>query len=114
MKRVILSLICSLVLNNTFSASEHICVNHCQIFGSIFVEERKTLASFTVFVEDSEGISDLVVFEQESDLLADATGLWYFTEERMFSDYRIYITTNKDEADFTIFFTDLEDYATCN
>lgn len=87
---------------------------HCRIFGSIFLTNKAGEADFVVFVEDQESFADLVVFPENSAGFAQSEGHWYTVDEPFLSDFRIYITANISEADFTIAYTDIESFAGCN
>ena len=88
--------------------------NHCQIFGTIYIETNKEMADYSVYVTDSEPFADLVVYKQDNQLMADDVGLWYITDQRGFAEYTIYLEEDQNLADFIIFYTDLESFATCN
>ena len=56
----------------------------------------------------------MVVFEEENELMADRPGLWYYTKNREFAIFIIYFVDRKSDADFTVYYTDIPDYAGCN
>lgn len=87
---------------------------HCQLFGSVFFTKKAGEADFVVFVEEQESFADLVVFPETSAGFAVSQGHWHRVEEPFLSDFRIYITANLSEADFTIAYTDIESFAGCN
>ena len=53
------------------------------------------------------------VYKEENKLYADRPGIWYFTEEPDFAQFRIYLVDDPDLADFTIFYTETESFAGC-
>ena len=88
--------------------------NYCNIFGSVFIVDNPKEADFRVYIEDSEGSADVWVYDIEEKLFADRPGLWYFTNQKAFSDFTIYIEKDKYLADFSIYYTDAESFAGCN
>ena len=89
-------------------------VDYCRVFGAIYFEKTKALADYSVFVTTTEGFADVVVYEEENHMMADDSGLWYITEERGFADYILYLEKEQGLADFSIFYTDVQAFATCN
>ncbi len=85
----------------------------CDVYGPIYITDKPHEANLRVFVEESEAFADLVVFKEENVLFADAKGLWAFAKNKSFAHYIIYIDKNKDQADFSIFYTDVESFAGC-
>ncbi len=86
----------------------------CDLYGAVYITSAKTQANYKVYVEDSEAFADLLIFEEDNELFADEPGKWYFVKDQAFSDFTIYITTSKREADFTIHYTEAESFAGCN
>ncbi len=89
-------------------------IDPCNIYGTVYIEKVKKRADYYVFVEKSEVFADLTVFKEDNRLLADNTGLWFFTENRDFADFTIYIENQADIADFSIYYTDVLTYAGCD
>ena len=88
--------------------------NYCNIFGSVFIVDNPKEADFRVFIEDSEGSADVWVYDTDDKLFADRPGLWYFTNQKAFSDFTIYIEKDKYLADFSIYYINTESFAGCN
>lgn len=89
-------------------------VDYCRVFGAIYFEKNKELADYSVYVTTTEGFADVVVFEEENHMMADDSGLWYITQERGFADHILYLEKEQGLADFSIFYTDVQAFATCN
>lgn len=89
-------------------------VDYCRIFGAIYFEKNKELAEYTVFVTTTEGFADVVVYKEDNHMMADDSGLWYITEEKGFADHILYLEKEQGAADFSIFYTDVQAFATCN
>lgn len=87
---------------------------YCELRGSFFIEEYPERADFLVYEEESEAFADLLVFETDNSLFADRPGIWYFTDDRAFADFRIYFVESKNNANFTVYFTSFESFAGCN
>ena len=91
-------------------------VDPCRIYGSIFLEtdpRRRNQCFATVYVEPETAFTNLMVYKEDNKLFADQAGLWAFTDARDFADYRIFVTENRNLADFTIHYTDVRSYAGC-
>jgi len=86
----------------------------CDIYGVIYLTEIPQEAHYRVYLEDSEAFANAVIFEEENELMADRPGLWYFTDNRRFARFVVFITDDKSNSDFTIYYTDIPDYARCN
>ena len=86
----------------------------CDVYGKIFVEVDPIRADFRVYEEDSEAFADIVVFEQENTLYSDQPGYWSIVEKRGFADIYIYFESDRNLADFSIYFTEYESFAGCN
>lgn len=84
----------------------------CQIFGTVFLTEIAQEADFVVFIEE-DVTPDLTVYVPANRLYADSPGKWYFVKEKPFADYRIFITDNRHYANFTIAYTEVEEFAGC-
>lgn len=89
--------------------------NPCELYGSVYIEKQYPQdADFIVYMEDSEAFADLLIYKEENSLFADREGMWFFTENKDFSDFTILITKDKGLADFSIFYTDIPSFAGCN
>ena len=88
--------------------------NYCNIYGSVYIVDNPKEADYRVYIEDSEGSADVWVYDIEDKLFADRPGLWYFTNQKAFSDFTIYLEKDKYLADFSIYYTDTESFAGCN
>ena len=49
-------------------------VDFCKVYGSVYVETNKALATYRVFKEEEESFSDLVINKQSSQLMGDRSG----------------------------------------
>lgn len=90
--------------------------NVCDIFGTTFVEKTTNVfaATYRVYLEEDEYAADLVVFKETNELMADKTGLWFFTKNKAFSEFTICFVEDRNMADFTVYFTDIDVEARCN
>ncbi len=98
---------------NTASAQIVGKVDHCKIFGKIFVVDFVQQADYRVFEEDTEAFANVVIFKQENRFYADKTGQWFFTKNKAEADFWIYFTETKGQSDFTIAYTPTESFAGC-
>jgi hypothetical protein len=98
---------------NTVCKAQAINPVVCKIYGSIYYEEDPKKADFKVYVESSEAFADLLVFHSSNRLYADQAGLWYVTEKRDIANFRIFITEQKKNADFSICYISTESFAGC-
>ena len=88
-------------------------VNYCKIYGSICYVKKSSEADFVVFVESEEAFANLVVFKEMNFSYANQVGKWHFVDDVRLADYRVYLTKNISESDFTIAFTETESFAGC-
>ena len=91
-------------------------IDFCRIYGSVYFERdprRKAGSHFTIFEETEEAFANLVVYKEDNKLFADAPGLWYETKNRDFADYIIFISPNRNTADFGVNFTTIRSFAGC-
>jgi hypothetical protein len=91
-------------------------IEPCRIYGSVYLERdprRRSYCFGAVYEEPEEGFADLLVFPEDNKLFADKAGLWYFTENRDFADYALFVTTNRSLADFSINYTKVRSFAGC-
>lgn len=91
-------------------------IDFCRIYGSVYFERdprRQSSAHFTIFEETEEAFANLVVYKEDNKLFADQPGLWYETKSRDFADYIIFISPNRNMADFGVHFTTVRSFAGC-
>ena len=88
--------------------------NICDVYGTAFEEKNVFAATYRVYLEEDEYSADLVVFKETNELMADETGLWFFTKNRAFSQFTVCFVEDRNMADFTIYFTDVDVEARCN
>lgn len=107
-----ISVLLSFVL--MLGSSDELYRSPCEVFGKIYLEQNPGRADYRVFVEDSEAFADVLVFMQDSDLYADRPGQWFFVENRSFANVYVNFVKDRNLADFTIAYTDVESFAGCN
>jgi len=91
-------------------------IDFCRIYGSVYFERdprRQSGSHFTIFEETEEAFANLVVYKEDNKLFADQPGLWYETKNRDFADYIIFISPNRNKADFGVHFTTIRSFAGC-
>ena len=91
-------------------------IDPCRIYGSVYLERdprRRSYCFATVYIEPEEAFADLLVYPETNKLFADRVGLWYFTEARDFADYALFVTDNRNLADFSFQYTKVRNYAGC-
>lgn len=86
----------------------------CNVYGAVHVLKEKRGADYIIYMEESDAFADLLVFKEEHKLYADKSGLWFLEKNKGLADYRIYITKNQDEADFSVFYIDSPTFAGCD
>ena len=101
-----------------FSPEKHsvLGVDFCRIYGSVYFERDpryQASSHFTIFEESEEAFANLVVYKEDNKLFADQPGLWYETKSRDFADYIIFISPNRNKADFGVNFTTIRSFAGC-
>lgn len=87
--------------------------DYCKLHGSVYTTPTKRGADFWVYVEESEAFADMLVYEEENKLYADEPGVWCFVDSFGLADFSIFITDDRSEADFIIFYTDTPTFAGC-
>ena len=102
----------------SFSPPKHsvLGIDFCRIYGSVYFERdprRQSGSHFTIFEETEEAFANLVVYKEDNKLFADQPGLWYETKNRDFADYIIFISPNRNMADFGVHFTSVRGFAGC-
>jgi hypothetical protein len=85
----------------------------CNLHGTVFIEDNPKNAHFIVYVEETEGLADMLVYQEDNRLFADRKGIWFFTNNRGLSDFSVYFEREKNRADFTIFYTEVQTFAGC-
>lgn len=117
-------LLSGLLALNPFSPAPHVplvasrvaSVDGCRIFGSVYLEtdpRRQGRCFGTIYLEPETAFADVLVFQETNKLFADKAGLWYLTDARDFADYSLFVTTNRNLADFSIQYTKVRSYAGC-
>jgi hypothetical protein len=87
-------------------------VDPCQVYGQVYLVDKPEQADFTVYIEKNSS-PDILLYVPVNRLYADRPGTWYFVKKAAFADFRIHITEDRNYADFTIEYTDVEDFAGC-
>lgn len=91
-------------------------IEACRIYGSIYLEtdpRRRSYCFATVYLEPEEGYADMLVYKEDNKLFADKAGFWAFTQARDFADYALFVTDNRNLADFSIHYTNVRSFAGC-
>jgi hypothetical protein len=91
-------------------------VEPCRIYGSIYLETDPRLRSncfATVYIEPEETFADVLVYNENNKLFADKAGLWYPADNRAFADYTLFVTTDRNLAEFSIHYTKVRSFAGC-
>ena len=86
----------------------------CKVFGSVHVMNEKRGADYLIYLDDSEAFADLLVFKEEHRLYADRSGFWFMEKSKGLADFRVFLTKNRDEADFSIYYVDSPTFAGCD
>ena len=107
MKFKLLSL--SILLALTSFTSKNYVDDYCKVFGIIYFEQNKYKADAIVYIEEDETQADLLVFKEDNRLFADEEGVWYITDNPSLANFRLFKTTEKRFADFSV--TYIEDRA---
>ena len=88
----------------------------CKIYGSIYLEtdpHRRSSCFATVYVEPEEAFADVLVYQESNKLFADKAGLWYPADNREFADYNLFVTTDRNLAEFSIHYIKVRSFAGC-
>lgn len=88
----------------------------CRVYGSVYLErdpKYKNTAAYTVFLGEDEAFASMVVYRESNKLFADGTAIWHVTEKKAFADHVLFVTDNRNHADFTVHFTNVRSYAAC-
>lgn len=90
--------------------------DYCKIYGSVYLEKDpkyKNTASHSVFIEKEEAFANLIVFKEKNKLFADGTAIWYITPNKAFADHVLFVTDNRNLANFSVYFTEVRSFAAC-
>lgn len=88
-------------------------IDPCKLKGAVFIEAHRNLADFSVYVERVEAFGKVKVFREEAAVFAKEAGYWYFTDQRGFADFTIFVEETRGFEDFTISFTEYRSAAGC-
>ncbi|UZR95911.1 DUF6150 family protein [Chondrinema litorale] len=86
----------------------------CDVYGTAFEVKNVFEATYRVYLEEDEYSADLIVFKETNELMADDTGLWFFTKNKAFAEFTICYVEDRNLADFTVHYTDVDVEAHCN
>ena len=89
-------------------------ITFCDVYGTSFEVKNVFEATYRVYLEEDEYSADLIVFKETNELMADKTGLWFFTKNKAFAEFTICYVEDRNMADFTIYYTDVDVEARCN
>lgn len=90
--------------------------DYCDIYGSVYLERDpryKNTASRIVFLNEEEAFANMVVYRENNKLFADGRAIWFITPTKAFANHILYVTDQRHQADFTVYFTDVRSSATC-
>ncbi|WP_375418425.1 hypothetical protein [uncultured Hymenobacter sp.] len=105
-----------LTLAPTPPAAPKASLEFCRIYGAVYLEtdpSRRSYCFGTVYVEPEEAFANVLVFKEDNKLFADKSGLWAEAPNREFADYVLFVTTERNRADFTIHYTKVRSFAGC-
>ncbi|MGI4742330.1 MAG: DUF6150 family protein [Janthinobacterium lividum] len=91
-------------------------VEPCKIYGAIYLETDPRLRNncfATVYIEPEEAFADVLVYQETNKLFADKAGLWYPADNRQFADYNLFVTTDRNLAEFSIHYIKVRSFAGC-
>lgn len=91
-------------------------VDPCRIYGSVYLEtdpSRRSYCFGSVYVEPEEAFANVLVFKEDNKLFADKAGLWAEAPARNFADYVLFVTPDRNRADFSIHYTTMRSFAGC-
>ncbi|WP_236704886.1 DUF6150 family protein [Hymenobacter sp. AT01-02] len=98
------------------AATQPVSVEPCRIYGSVYLEtdpRRKNYCFGTLYIEAEDTFADVLVYKETNKLFADKAGLWYITDSPSFADYSLFVTPQRNLADFAIYFTKVRSFAGC-
>lgn len=87
---------------------------YCELHGAVYVTEDRSQADYIVYQEGSEAFADFQVYLEENKLYADEPGLWFMVDNRGISDFTVFFSKEKGNADFIIFIADTPTFVGCN
>lgn len=85
----------------------------CKLYGAVYITNDSRKADFVIYEEETEAFADLLVYKEDNKLFADQEGLWFFTEALGFAKFIVFVTDNKDLADFSVFYINAPAFAGC-
>ena len=91
-------------------------IEPCKVYGSIYLETDPRLRSYcfgAVYIEPEEAFADVLVYQENNKLFADKAGLWYPAENKQFADYNLFVTSDRNLADFSIHYVKVRSFAGC-
>ena len=91
-------------------------IEPCKIYGSVYLEtdpRRRNNCFATVYIEPEEAFADVLVYQETNKLFADKAGLWYPAENRQFADYNLFVTADRNLAEFSIHYIKVRSFAGC-
>ena len=91
-------------------------IEPCKIYGSIYLETDPRLRNncfATVYIEPEEAYADVLIYQENNKLFADKAGLWYPADNRQFADYNLFVTPDRNLAEFSIHYTKVRSFAGC-
>ena len=86
----------------------------CRIQGRVFVTENRGEAHYSVYISEDEYAADVIVYNEQNHFMADGPGKWHLADYYQYEDIIVYFVDSPNQADFTIFYTDVPDFAGCN
>lgn len=98
------------------ASGEVVLNDYCKIYGSVYLErdpKYKNTASYTVFLGEEEVYANMIIYRESNKLFADDHGIWYITPTKAFADHILYVTDNRNLADFSVHYTTVRSYASC-
>lgn len=90
--------------------------DYCHVYGAVYLERDpryKNTASAIVFLNEDEAFANMLVYRENNKLFADGPGIWYITPHKAFANHILFVTEQRNQADFTVFYTDVRSSATC-
>jgi len=109
--RVSLFLFCFLFLGALSALGQ---VSACDVFGSVYLTQKPEEAHIRIYIAENEKLANVVVYKQHNRLYATEAGQWHITTKKGWADVIMYITDERYSANFTVYFTDTEEFAGCN
>ncbi len=114
LKYFFLTAILTFLVNANFAQSQMRHQDPCQIYGTAYLETDRSRATYFVYVETEDDYSaDLRIFKEYNQLYADKSGYWFFTQQKAFADFSIFVVPYRSEADFVVYYVENEIDAGC-